>query len=99
MTVIGNGSQTRDFTHVDDVVQANIVASNSALSETAFGEVFNIGTGQSYSIIELTQRIGGEVCFLPERLGESDASLADISKAKMLHRALKKIRGKIMTTL
>jgi len=84
MTVIGNGSQTRDFTHVDDVVQANIVASNPALSETAFGEVFNIGTGQSYSIIELAQRIGGEVCFLPERLGESDASLADISKAKRL---------------
>ena len=81
MTIIGDGSQTRDFTHIDDVVQANIAASEP-LPPTAFGEVFNIGSGRSYSILELTKEIGGNVSHLPKRLGEADVSLADISKAK-----------------
>ena len=44
MTIVGDGLQTRDFTYVQDVVQANVLAAKSN-SEEAFGEIFNVGNG------------------------------------------------------
>ena len=81
MTVVGDGSQTRDFTHVNDVVQANILAAETD-SQNIFGEVFNVGSGTNHSVLDISSMIGGVLKFLPERLGEAKETLADISKIK-----------------
>ena len=80
MTVVGDGSQTRDFTNVFDVVQANILAMSS--NEEIFGEIYNIGSGKRYSIMEIVKIIGTEWTNIKSRIGEAKDSLADISKAK-----------------
>lgn len=77
-TVVGNGEQTRDFTYVTDVVNAFIKAAESDVS----GEIFNVGSGGSYSINELVGLLGGEVKFIPKRPGEPDCTFADISKIR-----------------
>lgn len=83
MTIVGDGNQTRDFTHVSDAVVANIIAAATSNTE-AFGEVFNIGTGVSYSIIDIANSLGGEITHVPERRGEVRDTLADISKAERI---------------
>lgn len=77
-TIVGDGTQTRDFTFVTDVVDALVVAAQSSLS----GEVFNVGSGDTYSINELTDRLGGDRVYIPKRPGEPDCTLADISKIR-----------------
>ncbi len=81
LTVIGDGRQRRDFTHISDVVEANLLAMKSN-NPQIYGEVFNIGTGRSYSILDVANMVGGEKTFLPPRLGETLETLADISKAQ-----------------
>ncbi len=81
LTVTGDGTQTRDFTHVRDVVQANLLA---ALSEkVGMGEVINIGRGKNVSILKVAELIGGPVTFIPARL-EPKNTLADNSRAREL---------------
>jgi UDP-glucose 4-epimerase len=80
LTIVGDGMQRRDYTHVDDVVSANILAAKNKLS-SGF-EVFNVGTGINYSVLDIAQMIGGEYKFIPERKGEAKETLADISKIK-----------------
>ena len=87
MTVVGDGLQTRDYTHVSDVVRANIMAVES--NSVGNGEVMNIGCGKNYSVLELVEMIGGELgrpgyIFIPPRLGEVRNTIADISIAKEL---------------
>ena len=77
MTIVGNGEQTRDFTHVSDVVAANIAAMQTELGG---GEVYNVGTGTSYTILEIASIIGGNYTFIPERPGECRYISADNSK-------------------
>lgn len=80
-TVVGDGSQTRDFTFVSDVVGAFIVAAESNYNN----EIFNVGSGKTYSINTLVKLLGGKVTHLPKRPGEPDSTQADISKiTKML---------------
>jgi UDP-glucose 4-epimerase len=79
MTIVGSGLQRRDFTHVSDAVQANMLAAKSDNTEI-FGEVFNVGTGINHSVLELAEMIGEGVIHMPERLGEATSTLADISK-------------------
>ncbi len=81
MTVVGDGLQTRDFTHVSDVVNANLLAANTD-DEGNFAEVFNVGSGRSHSVLKIAEIIGGNVEFIPERVGEARATLADLSKSK-----------------
>lgn len=81
MTVVGDGRQRRDFTHVSDVVEANILAA-TAKNEKVFGEIFNVGSGINYSVLDLAHMIGGEYVFIPDRPGEARTTLADISKIK-----------------
>lgn len=76
LTVVGDGSQTRDFTYVSDVVQAFISAANSE-SEN---EVFNVGSGGTYSVNELVALLGGDSVNIPKRPGEPDCTFADITK-------------------
>jgi len=83
-TVIGDGLQSRDFTHVSDVVEANMKAAFTE-DKRAFAEVFNIGAGKNYTVMDLIKMIGGEDAFhiaMPERPGEARHSKADTSKAK-----------------
>ena len=79
MTVVGDGLQTRDFTYVKDVVQANMLAAKSN-NEGAFGQIFNVGSGKNNSVLDVAEMIGGETSFLPERKGEARETLANISK-------------------
>ena len=79
-TVVGDGTQTRDFTFVSDVVSALITAAKSDLS----GEVINIGSNNTYSINRLVELLGGDITFIPKRPGEPDCTWADISKASQL---------------
>jgi UDP-glucose 4-epimerase len=81
ITITGDGTQTRDFTHVRDVVRANIL---SAESETVgHGEVINIGAGKNCTINHLAELMGGEVQHIEPRLEPHD-TLADNSLAKKL---------------
>ncbi|HBM45794.1 MAG: NAD-dependent epimerase/dehydratase [Parcubacteria group bacterium GW2011_GWF2_38_76] len=81
MTITGSGKQTRDFTHVSDVVRANILAMKS--NKVGKGEVVNIGCGNNQSINKIAKLIGGEVAYIPARLEPKD-TLADNSLAKKL---------------
>ncbi len=77
-TVVGDGTQTRDFTFVTDVVEAFMVAAQSSLT----GQVFNVGNGNTYSVNRLAELLGNEagVVHIPKRPGEPDGTLADISR-------------------
>jgi len=86
LTIFGDGEQTRDFVHVEDVVEANMLALKC---RNAIGEVFNIGTGVATSIkqlaqtlLELTNRKDLEILHCEAREGDVRHSVADISKAK-----------------
>jgi UDP-glucose 4-epimerase len=79
-TVVGDGNQTRDFTYVSDVCRAFIAAAESDIS----GEIFNVGSGNTYSVNRLIGLLGGPVIHIPKRPGEPDCTFADISKITRL---------------
>lgn len=83
LTIVGDGLQRRDFTYVNDVVEANILAANTN-NEEVFGQTFNIGIGNNHSILDLAKMIGYNFKHLPERLGEARVTLANIDKAREL---------------
>jgi UDP-glucose 4-epimerase len=76
LTVVGDGSQRRDFVYVTDVARAFLLAAESSLT----GEVFNLGAGNPQSINRLAELIGGPVVYVPKRPGEPDCTWADIGK-------------------
>jgi UDP-glucose 4-epimerase len=80
LTIVGDGEQRRDFTHVVDVVQANIRAAVTDLHEDAFGQVYNVGCGKNYSVNEIASMISDNTVNIPPRIGESRVTLADNSK-------------------
>ena len=86
-TINGNGTFSRDFTHVDNAVQANILAMTTNNNET-FGNVFNIGCGGQYTLNELiiiiNKGLGTDIKpnYGPNRPGDIPHSNADISKAQ-----------------
>lgn len=77
-TVVGDGTQTRDFTFVTDVADAFLKAANSQVS----GEIFNVGSGGTYSINRIVELLGGDVVHIPKRPGEPDCTFADIKKIR-----------------
>lgn len=79
-TVVGDGTQTRDFTYVTDIAAAMVAAAESDLS----GEVMNVGSGGTYSINRLVELLGGEKIHIPKRPGEPDSTFADVSKIERL---------------
>lgn len=82
ITIFGDGTITRDFTHVRDVVRANILAAES--DKVGKGEVINIGAGRSTAINDLAKMFGeGEIVYGPPRIEAHDA-LADNTKAREL---------------
>lgn len=79
-TVVGDGTQTRDFTYVSDVADAFITA---AMSDVV-GETINVGSDNTYSVNSLVELLGGEVTYIPKRPGEPDCTYADTTKIKKM---------------
>jgi len=80
LTVVGDGEQSRDFTHVQDVA----LAFAAAIEAPVTGSVINVGSGAHRSVNELANLIGGEKIYLPKRPGEPDITYADITRAAEL---------------
>ena len=80
LTIVGDGSQTRDFTYVTDIVDACFTAAVSDITQ----EIFNVGSDNTYSVNYLVELLGGEKVYIPKRPGEPDCTYADISKIKKL---------------
>lgn len=79
-TVVGNGKQTRDFTFVSDVASAFIAAAESDCRD----EVFNVGSGDTYSVNKLVELLNGPVTYIPKRPGEPDCTFADTAKIQKM---------------
>ncbi len=85
--IYGNGSKRRDFVYVDDINDFHLLAIND---DRTNGQIYNLGSGQNYSILEIYQTIKNllqspiEPQFKPDLPGEAQENLADISKAKAL---------------
>jgi UDP-glucose 4-epimerase len=86
-TILGDGETSRDFTHVDDAVRANLLACK-APAEQVVGRVFNVATGRSkdlnetFRILKKVTGYHGQPNYGPERAGDVKHSRADISKAE-----------------
>jgi nucleoside-diphosphate-sugar epimerase len=84
LTVYGDGTQTRDFVFVEDVVRANLLAMEA---DGLRGEAFNVASGRSLSLNELIETLAAitgkepEVRYVPPRPGDIQHSAADIAKA------------------
>ena len=76
LTIVGDGEQKRDFTHVVDVVKANISAMN-LLNEECVGKIINVGTGINYSVNQLASFISENTVNIPPRPAESRETLAN----------------------
>jgi UDP-glucose 4-epimerase len=81
LTITGDGTQTRDFTHVSDIVRANLLAAGSP--KVGKGEVINIGAGRNVSINDLAALVGGPSVHIDPRLEPHDTK-ADNRNAKVL---------------
>ena len=79
-TVVGDGSQTRDFTYVTDIAEAFLIAAQSNIEN----EIFNVGSGGTYSINRLIKLLKGDFTYIPKRPGEPDCTFADITKIKKI---------------
>jgi UDP-glucose 4-epimerase len=77
-TVVGDGTQTRDFTYVSDVAGALITAASS----DRVSKVYNVGSGQTVSVNRLVKLLGGSKTNIPKRPGEPDCTFADIRQIK-----------------
>lgn len=79
-TVVGEGKQARDFTFVSDVAAAFLAAAESDYKD----EVFNVGSGNTYSINRLVELLKGPVTYIPKRPGEPDCTFADTTKIQKM---------------
>ncbi len=77
LTVTGNGKQSRDFIHVIDIADANILVSRN---NSVYNDVFNVGFGNNYSVIEIAKFFSKDIIFIPERKGEPEITLASVDK-------------------
>ena len=75
-TVVGDGTQTRDFLYATDVAEGFFAAAETPLS----GKIWNVGAGRPQSVNRLVELLGGEAVHIPKRPGEPDCTFADISQ-------------------
>lgn len=75
-TVVGDGTQARDFLYVTDVARAFLAAAQTTHS----GRIYNLGAGNPQSVNKLVELLGGDVTYIPKRPGEPDATWADIDR-------------------
>lgn len=78
LTLVGDGTQTRDFVFAPDLARAFLAAAESDRRQ----EIYNLGAGNPQSVNRLVDLLGGEVVHLPKRPGEPDCTWADISKIR-----------------
>ena len=81
LTIVGDGTQRRDFIYVGDVVKANLIAAEANLDKKYFGQVFNIGSGINYSVQEIADAISDNQTYIPKRDGEMETTWSNIEKA------------------
>jgi len=79
-TVVGDGTQTRDFVFVRDLAAAFLAAAETPYVQ----EVFNVGAGSPQSVNRLVELLGGDVVYVPKRPGEPDCTFADITKIRTM---------------
>lgn len=79
-TVVGDGTQRRDFIYATDVASAFLAAAKTDI----VGERFNIGAGNPQSVNHLVELLGGDVVYVPKRPGEPDCTFADITKIQKM---------------
>ena len=79
-TVVGDGTQRRDFTFVTDVADAFIAAARSEVN----GIAMNVGSGNAYSVNRLIELLGGEAVYIPKRPGKPDQTRADNTRIRSL---------------
>ncbi len=79
MTVTSPGTQQRNFTHVDDIVDGLIL-----VGEKGNGDEYGLGNEKLFSILEVARLFGAQILMLPERVGNRTSSALDISKARAL---------------
>jgi UDP-glucose 4-epimerase len=77
-TVVGDGTQTRDFLYASDVAEAFLRAAETPLS----GDIWNLGAGQPQSVNRLVELLGGPLVHIPKRPGEPDCTWADTAKIR-----------------
>lgn len=77
-TVVGDGTQTRDFTYVSDVINALVTSMESACRRG----VYNVGSGKTVSVNKIVELLGGQTTFIEKRPGEPNCTFADIQKIK-----------------
>lgn len=82
LTIVGDGEQRRDFTHVSDVVSANVLAATVEVDNEFYGQLYNVGNGVNYSINEIADAISDNQTNIPPRIGESRVTLANNTKLK-----------------
>ena len=78
LTIVGDGKQTRDFIHVDDLAKAFL----KTIKSKSVNKIYNLGSGKKTSINTIAKIFGGKKKFIAKRPGEPKSSLADISKIK-----------------
>ena len=80
LTVVGDGTQSRDFIYVSDVIEAMICAANTNIS----GEIINIGSGLPHTVNDIVKFLNSKSINIPKRPAEPDCTWSDISKAKKM---------------
>jgi UDP-glucose 4-epimerase len=75
LTVVSPGTQKRNFTHIDDIINGLVL-----VGENGYGDEFGIGSPDAYSILEIAQMFGGTIEMLPERKG--NRMMADVVTTK-----------------
>jgi len=81
LTIVGDGTQRRDFIYVGDVAKANLIAAEATLDKKYLGQVFNIGSGINYSVQEIADSISDNQTYIPKRDGEMETTWSNIEKA------------------
>lgn len=84
LTIVGDGMQKRDFIHVQDVVSANILSAEIDIPSEYYGQIFNIGSGENISILEIANQISNKQVHLSPRKGEARTTLSNIQKVKTI---------------
>ncbi len=82
LTIVGDGSQKRDFVNVHDVANANVLAALTDIPDEYYGQVYNIGSGENISILEIAKIISDNYVHISSRDGEAKTTLSCIDKSK-----------------
>lgn len=93
ITVVAPGSQKRNFTHVDDIVNGLI-----RVGESGEGDEFGLGNKESFSILEVAQMFGGPIVMLPARVGNRMETELDTSKSQALGWVARHVLAKYIET-